>query len=314
VAVTPLIVLETERTIRLARGGRLLPWLGPALRGLAGGRLRARACRYPVAEQISHWQHCAGCPHLSGCAYGEVYEPDPPAGVHLPPGWENTARPLVVSPAFPVPEHGRAGLAFTVTVTFIGPAAARHASDFWESFRLGGADLAIGLGDDHVLFDVEPGTDRQAEVHLPLGPADRPGSVAWARVELTSPLFLQSSGPSGRKRVVERPTFGDLVRAGLRTLGPLHRLYGEPLPDDVFARVKMAAEGVPTIEAHFRDFGQRKWSHRQKEGFDLRGITGSAVYGPVPAWLVPWLDWTGRLHAGTHRIAGAGGFRTSIAE
>jgi hypothetical protein len=313
VAVNPLVVLETERTVRLARGGRLLPWLGPALRGLTGGRLRARACRLSVAEQISRWKNCAGCPHMHGCAYGEVYEPDPPAGLHLLAGWENAARPLVVSPAFPMPEDGRVGLTFPVTVAFIGPTAAGHAADFWECFRLGGADLAIGLGDDHVLFDVEPGPDRQFEVRLPLDPAECPGWAAWVRVELISPLFLQSSESEGRKRVVHQPTFGDLLRAGLRVFGPLHRLYAEALPEDVFARVKAAAEGVPTVEAHFRDFVQPKWSHRTKERFDLRGITGSAVYGPVPRWLVPWLEWAGRIHVGTHRVAGAGGWRVTAA-
>ncbi len=311
--MTALPILETERTIRLARAGRLLPWLGPALRGLAGGRLRARACRQPVGLQISRWERCAGCPLMPGCAYGEVYEPDPPPGLRLLAGWESSARPLVVSPAFPLPEQGRPGLAFPVAVTFIGHAAAGHAAAFWESLRTGGADLAIGLGDDHVLFDVEPGPDRTTEACLPLSSDDRPGWSSWARIDLTSPLFLQSSGTGKRKEVVRCPTFGELLRAALRLFGPLYRLYAEPLPEEVFGRVKAAAEAVGTLDAHFSDFGQRKWSNRSKERFELHGITGWAVYGPLPAWLVPWLEWAGRLHVGTHRVAGAGGWRVTVA-
>src|SRR5580704_6724988 len=78
-----LSILETYRVLRIARGGRLVPWLGPALRGLAGGRLRARVCRQPVGEQFGKWEHCRGCPLMSGCAYGETLEPDPPIGIHL---------------------------------------------------------------------------------------------------------------------------------------------------------------------------------------------------------------------------------------
>src|SRR4051812_28211939 len=98
--MSPLTVRRTTRVLRLARGGRLQPWLGPALRGLAGGGPRARRCRLPVAEQLGPRRYCAGCPQMAGCAYGETFEPDPPAGLHLAAGWENAARPLVVAPAF----------------------------------------------------------------------------------------------------------------------------------------------------------------------------------------------------------------------
>jgi len=35
-----LEVLETNRVLRLTRGGRLLPWLGPALRGLTARQFK----------------------------------------------------------------------------------------------------------------------------------------------------------------------------------------------------------------------------------------------------------------------------------
>src|SRR5438477_3298206 len=99
-----LFVCQTRRTVRLARGGRLLPWLGPALRGLTGGRLRARACRHSVAEQLTRWKHCRGCPLMAGCAYSETYEPAPLPGLPLVAGWKDMARPIVIAPAFPLPE------------------------------------------------------------------------------------------------------------------------------------------------------------------------------------------------------------------
>jgi hypothetical protein len=245
---------------------------------------------------------------MAGCAYGEVYEPDPPAGSRLASGWENAARPLVVAPQFPVPEHAHVGLRFAVTVTFLGRVAARHAELFWESVRIGGADLGLGLGEDHIPFDVEPGTDEPGEVHLPLDAKEAPGTIASVQVELTSPLFLSVERERGQKQLLTRPSFADLLRAGLRVLGPVHKLYAVALPEDVFARVKEAAMRVGTIEANYHEFRQGKWSNRTKARFDMHGIHGTARYGPVSTWLLPWLTWAGRLHVGTHRVAGAGGW------
>lgn len=304
-----LVVRESFGTVRLARGGKLLPWLGPAVRGLTGGRLRAHVCRWPVAEVLATWERCTGCPHMSGCQYGETYEPDPPAGVTLAPGWENAARPIVIAPAFPAPEVGRAKDWFDVKITAVGPAAIEHLDDVWESFRVAGADLAIGLGEDHIPFDVERGDVTDSMVSLPSAEGDS-RIIPILRVQLTSPLFLTETGPNRQKRAVLRPTFGQLVRAGLRTLGPLHRLYGEPLPDDVFHRVKEAAEAVPTLRTQFAEFRQERFSNRSKERYEVVGVTGRVEFGPVPAWLVPWAEWAGRLHVGTHRVAGAGGWAT----
>ncbi len=302
-----LVVRESFGTVRLARGGKLRPWLGPAVRGLIGGRLRAHVCRWPVADVLAKWERCAGCPHLSGCQYGETYEPDPPAGVDLGSGWENAARLIVIAPAFPAPEVGRAKDWFDIRITAIGPAAIGHLDDVWESFRVAGADLAIGLGDDHIPFDVDRGKATDSVVSLPAeGVAGE--AIPSLRIDLASPLFLTETFPDGRKRTVLEPTFGQLVRAGLRALGPLHKLYGEAIPDDLFRRAKAAAEAVPTIRGEFAEFRQERFSNRSKDRYDMFGVTGWAEYGPVPEWLRPWAEWAGRLHVGTHRVAGAGGW------
>ena len=246
---------------------------------------------------------------MAGCHYGETYEPDPPAGVDLGCGWENAARPIVIAPAFPAPELGRARDWFDVKITAVGPTAIGHLDDVWESFRVAGADLAIGLGDDHIPFDVERGKVTDSVVSLAAdGGSGEEGRQL--RIVFTSPLFLSESTPDGRKRTVVEPTFGQLIRAGLRTLGPLHKLYGEAIPDDLFRRVKVAAEAVPTIRGEFAEFRQERFSNRSKDRYEVVGITGWTEYGPVPEWLRPWAEWTGRLHVGTHRVAGAGGWTT----
>jgi RHS repeat-associated protein len=165
------------------------------------------------------------------------------------------------------------------------------------------------ISEDPMGFDLLPGPepDRQEVLNLPVS-SKNSSLIREAEIELTSPLFLKSS-EGDRKQPILRPTFSDLMRAGLRSLGPLHKLYGEALPDAVFAKVKEAALSVPTIRAEFREFSQRKWSHRTKDRFELRGVVGRMTVGPVPEWLLPWLAWARRVHVGTHRIAGAGGWR-----
>lgn len=304
-----LSVLFTTRQIRLARSGRLQPWLGPAIRGLTGGRLKAMTCRHSVAEQVTQWIHCTGCPLQVGCAYGQTMEPDPPSGLRLPPGQEQTTRPIVFDPYFPLTEMAEVGDTFPLRIIFIGQNAMEHWEDVWESLRIGGADLGLGLGEDHLPFDVleqnEP--DQREVVQLPLL-ATEEEDITEVEVELTSPLFLNQRQSDKRMPVFD-PTFADLLRAGLRTLGPLHKLYGQALPEEVFARIKTAAEQVPTVSVHLSQFQQQKWSHRSRERFVLHGVVGQWRFGPVPRWLVPWLEWAGRLHVGTHRVAGAGGWR-----
>lgn len=308
--MSALEVLETNRVLRVARGGRLLPWLGPALRGLAAGRFRARACKQPVAEQLGRFERCGGCPLMRGCAYGETVEPDPPPGLALASGWESAARPLVIRAAHPAPVRAAVGDRCEVRATFIGATAAAHADAFWDALRVGGADPQLGLGEDRVLFDVLPGAtpDARAAIELPTDPAAVPGTVPVVRVILTGPLILHAEG----KRLIERPTFADLVRAGLRVLGPLHKCYGTPLPDAAFGATKRLAEAVPTLRAEFVTVGQPKSSSRSGDRWEVRGACGWADFGPVPAGLLPWLRWAGRVHVGTHRVAGGGGWDVEL--
>jgi len=171
-------------------------------------------------------------------------------------GQEQAARPIVIAPAFALPEFGDAGFMFPLTITFIGHRAIGYVDDVWESLRIDGADLGLGLGDDHIPFHVLPGPnpDRREIVSLPLGASDIE-MIPEVEIELTSPLFLNRS-LGDRKEPLLRPGFSDSMRAGLRALGPLHKLYGEALPESVFAHLKAVAGNVPTLRSEFREFTQ----------------------------------------------------------
>src|SRR5207247_2239575 len=135
-----LTVLQTNRFLVLTRPGRLLPWLGPALRGLVAGRFKEQVCRHSPAEQRTRWRYCKGCPHLTACPYGLTLEAGPPPGAVPFRGQEDAARPVVLAPAFPTPGRADIGLEIPVGATFVGPAAARQAGLFWEAAAAAGAD------------------------------------------------------------------------------------------------------------------------------------------------------------------------------
>lgn len=120
-----------QGSLELTRGGELLPWLGPALRGLLALRLKERTCRWPPEIRSTRWVHCAGCPHMDGCSYGELFEPDTPS---LAPrirsqgpaarfsGQDDAVRPVILAPHYPVPERVRAGLRIPLRITVLGSA------------------------------------------------------------------------------------------------------------------------------------------------------------------------------------------------
>lgn len=300
-----------ELRLRFTRGGDLLPWLGPAFRGLVAWNLKEQSCRHPAAVRDSRWRYCHGCPHLGGCAYGQTFEPDPPEDVEVFGGQDDSARPLVLAPHFPIPERVVRHQEMPLYLTLLGGAAVRQAAAVIETVDRVGRDA--GIGPQRVTFELvssQPvaGTAWQRQ-ELPLSCQHLPGRVAAVRIDLTSPLFLRAAADArGRRRAVVRPEFSDLLRASLRTVGQLWRLYAQPLDAD-FAALKDAAASVPLVEHDYRPFEQRKWSQRTEQRFTIQGVVGYAVYADVPYALLPWLAWGGRAHVGAHRVAGAGGWQ-----
>jgi hypothetical protein len=119
-------------------------------------------------------------------------------------------------------------------------------------------------------------------------------------------LFLTGREAEKRSPVLV-PSLADLVRASLRTVSDLFRLYGQPVEAD-FRGLADAAREVKLLDHCYEPFEQERNSSRSGR-FTTRGAVGGGVYADVPMGLLPWLLWGGRLHVGTHRVAGAGGWR-----
>ena len=149
----------------LIRDGRLLPWLGPALRGIVAGTLKNRVCRQPPIQRELHWKFCRGCPHIHECAYGLTYEPDPPADRTVLKAAGDGQRAIALAPCFPAPLEGRAGDRFQVRLLMLGHRAMGAAPAVIDAMAEAGRNK--GLGQDEVTFQVEP----QGSAFLARGPS-----------------------------------------------------------------------------------------------------------------------------------------------
>lgn len=293
--------------IRFLEPGPLLPWIGPALRGLLAGGLKERVCAHPPAVRLERWEKCQGCPHQAECPYGVLLEP--PA-VESDTGGEATRRPLVIAPAWSPSPEARAGLEIPVSVVAAGEEAGSHVLGLLRAFEELGRTR--GLGADGTRFELVPLADPVFSLLdsalFPYGPRSVETTLPRLEVELVSPLFLRE--PLGRLNL-RHPGLADLVRASARLLDDLFWLHaGESLGPDI-AALGAAAEEVSVGREDWEPFTQPHLSTRGRTRYPLRGVAGRAEYHGVPESLVPWLTWGGMLHAGSHRVAGAGGWRTT---
>lgn len=308
-----LLVLQITRTIHFTRPGRLLPWMGPALRGMLARPFKESVCRHSWHEQQTRWRYCTGCRHMSECAYGQTLEPDPPSGSVVFHGQEQAVRPVVLALPFPMPSSVDSEYALPLTLTFIGSAAMAHAKRIWQALADAGADPRRGFDPEHTTFSIEDNENRIGPEPIELPREVGKETVRQVRVELTGPLFLRGRGENGRRHHIAEPSFADLVRAALRTLGTLFALYDRPLAAD-FVGLKQAALEVRSLRSAFVSCYQPHHSSRSRSNRPLHGVVGSGTYGPVPIALIPWMCWAGRVHVGTDRVAGAGGWRVEIPE
>jgi len=292
--------------LRAIDSGRLPPWIGPALRGLVARRFKDSVCHFPEPQRSQQWRYCSGCPYMARCAYGQMFEPDLSLASDQLPGQAEPIRPVVIEGLGTAPPVVEPGSPLWLRMTFIGPASAIDLAPFLETTLNALAEK--GLGPDQVRFSaggqsMEPQELTLSSDDLPQSPDQQPGTIDRLRIELTSPLFLRQEG-----RWLTQPTFGDLFRAALRTVGQSFAAYSTRLPAD-FAALKHVASQVASGPHTFEPFTQPRFSSRTKQAWDQHGVIGAGEFHLVPLSLLPWLAWAGRWHVGTHRVAGAGGWR-----
>jgi hypothetical protein len=289
--------------LRLRNEGRLLPWLGMALRGLTAQHFKDSVCVHPPDVRQTLFVRCHGCKEMEACAYGPLYEPDLPPGRQARKGCESVIRPLALAPFFPIWGHAVVGREVSVTLMVVGDQGERVEA-LLESLREAGAKSGLGEG---VRFDVLQDEEEQGELRpcdLPATADALPGVLPRVGVGLTAPLFLKAGGRVLR----EPPELVDLLRSAIGVVLDLMAMYGEPIRVDIRGLVD-AARGVRLVDHCFEPFDQGRQATRSERSYEMSGIQGGGVWGNVPMALLPWLVWGGRLHVGEYRVAGAGGWR-----
>lgn len=304
-----LVIERHGLVVELRTAGRLVSWLGPALRGITALRHRAAECRQPQDTWRTTWRYCRGCHHMPSCGYGQAFEPDAqPNAAH-----RDAPRPLVLSPEFPVEPRPHAGSRFHVDVTAIGRAAVAALPNVLRAIT--DAGRLDGLGPDRVRFNVTRGPEPPLQtvvrpVLLPKQASPLP-VVQDVTIRLSAPLFLRERGQAGSRRQVLEPELVHLVRASMRMarefLGEAALCTGRGHLD----LDDLAAQIQPTAVA-LAPFTQEKASYRSGERFGMQGVTGHWQFASLPACLVPWLQLGGILGVGGHRIAGAGRWNLSF--
>ncbi|GIW80379.1 MAG: hypothetical protein KatS3mg105_2186 [Gemmatales bacterium] len=308
-------ILRRRCVLRFRGSGRLVPWLGPTLRGLVARLFRDNVCRQPVADRFGKWRYCKGCEYMNDCSYGMTLEPDAGASEVFFQGQGDIARPVVFAPSFPCPRVCQTGTELPLEILFLGRRAAQQVEMLWAMLEKAGQRSI--LGPDGIAFDVLGTEDREETIALPTTLADEEGEIGRVEIALQSPLTLHTERPepgcpvrqtrwgSRPRFLLLRPTFADLFRASARVLGALYALEFNRRLDADFETLKHCANEVALESASYEYFEQRRASSRSGERL-ARGIVGRGWYGPVPKALFAWVQWGGVVHVGTDRVAGAG--------
>ncbi|MCO6454189.1 MAG: CRISPR system precrRNA processing endoribonuclease RAMP protein Cas6 [Pirellulaceae bacterium] len=311
-----LVVKLASYRLLFLNGGRLLPWLGPALKGIIARHFKTQSCHWPAEVRDSQWRYCRGCQHLGGCGYGLLFEPDPPVAATVMPTARDGQRAITLAAQFPAPERIERGDTLDLQVLLLGEAAADREAELLQALqRLG---PAASLGRDRIGFRLAPaGESHSGEQRIAPGQLrveDTGAPVSRLVIRLDSPLLLRTEGDGHKKTPLRHPEFADLLRGSLRTVGRAFEAFGSgDLCDVDFAALKQTAENVVCRQARWQPFTQPHHSQRSQHRWNYEGVTGWAEFQDVPRVLLPWLIFGGALGVGQERLCGAGRW-TVIAE
>lgn len=259
---------------------------------------------------------CRDCPLVLECPYPAVFRPAPPPGSERLSRQQDLPRPFVFEPPLDGRDELLRGDRFILGLSLFG-SANRWLPYFVVALR---ALAERGLGPTRgrlrlVEIDAETGAgplrvfeDREAVVRLS-GEGFRvadlvtngDGNARRVRVRFLTPTTLKRDG-----RLVERPSFADLVCRIRDRLSSLAAFFGDGPIEMDFAGVTRAAGEVETIACDTAWERRTRRSSRTGHVHETSGFVGEAVYeGGLGRWM-PLLRLGEVLHVGKYAVWGNG--------
>lgn len=313
--------------LQVLNSGQLVPWLGPALRGLVLQPMRDQLCQLNDQERQERRaalprpdteNYCLGCMKNASCQYGRVFEPDRLiiAG-RVSKGMREGLRGVSIAPAFPVRCDASRGDSFLLRLMGIGSISAPMMELTTEAIDALGS--TVGLGPSHVkvrLLRAEAQVRTWQLDHRTLPRTVTRDTVPWLKIVLETPLFLKGPSANGRRftgRRQEPPTLAILLRESIRTVRRALDEYSNAQPMEFDpGELLQAAAATRQDQQDWEIFEQSRISARQQSRWQPSGWVGSVTYSDVPLALIPWLIWGGRLGIGDARNCGAGLWHTVL--
>jgi len=315
----PYLQLAAFRfVLRAAEAIQIPPNAGSTLRGGFGAALKRVACFQRSRPPDS----CAGCPVAHQCPYGYLFETRLPPDSEVLRSSSEIPHPFVIEPPESPPPVYEPGSALELRFVLVGRGIAFLPYIVLAFERLG----EVGMGRGRGRFQVEevvaehPLTGHWAPVYrggkplacatdLTLSYEELAAACAGANaddllVEFVTPTRLVADG-----RLVERPSFQQLVRAALRRISSLSYFHCGNRWEADFQGMVATAERVETAATDLRWVDWERYSSRQETRMKLGGVVGSARYrGPVSVFL-PLLLAAGVVHLGKACSFGNGKLR-----
>lgn len=260
--------LTTTYAVYLEEPLTLPPYSGTAIRGALGESLRAEVCSTGAPT-------CAGCPHLSTCPFGVVWE----GGIQaeLPKRFDSPPRPYVFSP--PVFESKRQFGRFETLrfeFTLFG-----SATEFAPIITSAAEEIsAMGKGPERGVVRVER---LQGVKGLLSAPESASMAPCMCQVEFLTPVHLKANGKV--LGAFDAEVFTARLVARLELLG---LAYGDGAELD-YQRLADLAKYVTIREARLKLHTFERKSRRQKQKIPMEGFTGSVtLQGVHPDLLTLW--------------------------
>lgn len=303
-------VLPLRLHYQLEQPAKLPAYLGSLWRSALGATLRRQVC-------ITGANTCAGCPLITRCAYGFLFDtPQPASSDELTAQYKNLPHPYIISPRTAGGQHA-AGATLTTDLIIVAPG-----QRFLPELLSASTRLRLGkVSATRTAIELLPPLADRDDDSQPITPAAllecKPRSPEPPPAPETATIVFEHALRLRRKNQYLQPDtldFGTFFTTLMRRISMLHVLSQphDPLATD-FSVLAATARAItmPSRNLDWYDWSRR--SARQQRRIPMGGITGSIHIRGALETLWPWL-WLGQwLHVGKGAVMGNGRYRISTA-